>query len=249
MKKLFQIFPILLLLLMVVLSGTFVSFPAAPWTPLTLVTSASCTSTPPGHFSVCDLNLTADVQFPAATTVGDFGSNLTAIVIDYTRSLPATTTTSEETSVGPSSQADNNNKKSTSFHVIAWEGVTFGLASLLTLLQVLRKSNNLRKYCNLLNWSRRPSENNKTIPLPYSTYNLPESRWVNPGRQHNMNFRLASFLTVVFLLGSVVRPSAGVATRTTAFTAKAKAINQIYKHHLHDVKINGMDNVLFWSLI
>ncbi|GMI49825.1 hypothetical protein ScalyP_jg12146, partial [Parmales sp. scaly parma] len=123
MKSLSQISLILLLLLMVVLSGTFVSFPAsfpaAAWTPLTLVTSASCTATPPGHFSVCDLNLTADTQFPAATTVDDFGSNLTAI--DYTRSLPATTTTSEETSVGPSSQADNNKKKSTSLiHAIAW---------------------------------------------------------------------------------------------------------------------------------
>ncbi|GMI59483.1 hypothetical protein ScalyP_jg7756, partial [Parmales sp. scaly parma] len=140
--------------------------------------------------------------------------------------LPATTTTSEETSVGPSSQADNNNKKSTSLiHAIAMAGVTFGLASLLTLLQVLRKSNILPKHCNLFNWSRRPSEKNNTIPLPHVTYNFPESRRAKPGRQHNINFRLASFFTVVFLLGSVVRPSAGVATRTTAFAAKAKAIN------------------------
>jgi len=87
MKIFSQIFLTLLLLLMVVLSGTFVSFPAAAWTPLTLVTSASCTSTPPGgHFSVYDYdyNSTADTQHPAATTIGDFGSNLTLIVIDYT---------------------------------------------------------------------------------------------------------------------------------------------------------------------
>ena len=59
-----------------------------------------------------------------------------------TRSLPATTaTTSEETSDGTSSQAVNNNKKSTRFiHAIAWAGVTAGLASLLKLLQVLRNS-------------------------------------------------------------------------------------------------------------
>jgi len=64
-----------------------------------------------------------------------------------TRSLPATTaTTSEETSDGTSSQAVNNNKKSTRLiHAIAWAGVTAGLVSLLKLLQVLRPSENKTK--------------------------------------------------------------------------------------------------------
>ena len=75
----FQILiPLLLLFLGVMFSALTVST-----TPLTsLATPVSYNATPQVHFY--DSNLAADNQCPVVSTIGDFGSNLTAIVIDNT---------------------------------------------------------------------------------------------------------------------------------------------------------------------
>ncbi|GMI51092.1 hypothetical protein ScalyP_jg4779, partial [Parmales sp. scaly parma] len=75
----FQILlPLLLLFLGVMFSTLTVST-----TPLTsLATPVSYNATPQVHFY--DSNLAADNQCPVVSTIGDFGSNLTAIVIDNT---------------------------------------------------------------------------------------------------------------------------------------------------------------------